>query len=116
MNGCYKASFSPDPATGRSFAADAFISNPPSFGHIHVAEAFGRESSAAIAFDVRAIAHYVHLDLWIYAVPLHLSFTMPWSPTTEFNHPLVQINSSNAPKGLTNYLSFALADQMTWQG
>lgn len=41
---------------------------------------------------------------------------MPWSPTTEFNHPLVQINSSNAPKGLTNYLSFALADQMTWQG
>ncbi|KAL7410756.1 hypothetical protein BDY24DRAFT_398395 [Mrakia frigida] len=90
MNGCYKASFSPDPETGRSFAADALIANPPSFAHIHLAEALG--------------------------LPLQLSFTMPWSPTTEFNHPLVQINSSNAPKGLTNYLSFALADQMTWQG
>lgn len=43
MNGCYKASFDPDPATGRSFAADAIIANPPSFGHIHIAEAFGRE-------------------------------------------------------------------------
>jgi sterol 3beta-glucosyltransferase len=43
MNGCYKASFSPDPTTGRAFAADAFISNPPSFGHIHIAEHFGRE-------------------------------------------------------------------------
>ena len=44
MNGCYKASFSPDPETGRAFAADALIANPPSFAHIHLAEALGRES------------------------------------------------------------------------
>lgn len=49
-------------------------------------------------------------------VPLQLTFTMPWSATTAFNHPLVQIKSTNAPPGLTNYLSFSLADVFTWQG
>jgi len=38
------------------------------------------------------------------------------SPTTEFHHPLVNIKESNAKKGMTNYLSYALADILTWQG
>lgn len=37
---------------------------------------------------------------------------MPWSPTTSFNHPLVNVKQSNAEKGLTNYLSYALADML----
>jgi hypothetical protein len=39
--GCYRACISPNEETGRPFAADAIISNPPSFAHIHCAEAFG---------------------------------------------------------------------------
>jgi len=41
---------------------------------------------------------------------------MPWSPTTEFNHPLVNVSQSNADQGVTNYLTFGLAEAMTWQG
>ena len=33
-----------------------------------------------------------------------------------FPHPLVNIKQSNAENGLTNYLSYAMADIMTWQG
>ncbi|KAL0566939.1 hypothetical protein V5O48_015053 [Marasmius crinis-equi] len=41
---------------------------------------------------------------------------MPWTPTTEFHHPLVNVQESNARRGMTNYLSYALADILTWQG
>ncbi|KAJ6500720.1 UDP-Glycosyltransferase/glycogen phosphorylase [Mycena sanguinolenta] len=90
INGCWLSCHSPCQETGRTFAADAIISNPPAFAHVHCAEALG--------------------------IPLLLSFTMPWSPTASFQHPLVNIQSSNAESGLTNYLSYALADIMTWQG
>ncbi|KII89415.1 glycosyltransferase family 1 protein [Plicaturopsis crispa FD-325 SS-3] len=90
INGCWKACYEPDEESGRTFAADAIISNPPSFAHVHCAEALG--------------------------IPLLLSFTMPWCPTTSFPHPLVNVSASNAENGLTNYLSYALADLLTWQG
>ncbi|WWC72266.1 uncharacterized protein I206_106228 [Kwoniella pini CBS 10737] len=90
LEGFHKSTYTPDLATGRPFAADAIISNPPAFAHVHIAEALG--------------------------LPLHMSFTMPWSATTAFNHPLVNVEQSNAEKGLTNYLSFALAEMLTWQG
>ncbi|OMP82436.1 Sterol 3-beta-glucosyltransferase, partial [Diplodia seriata] len=85
--------YSPDiPAntTGRPFVADAIIANPPSFAHVHCAEKLG--------------------------IPLHMMFTMPWSPTQAFPHPLTNIMSSNADASLTNYLSYALVDMLTWQG
>ncbi|KAF5386949.1 hypothetical protein D9615_002027 [Tricholomella constricta] len=90
MNGCWNSCHSPCPSTGRTFAADAIISNPPAFAHVHCAEALG--------------------------IPLLLSFTMPWSPTAAFPHPLVNIKQSNAEHDLTNYLSYAIADLLTWQG
>ncbi|RDB19239.1 Sterol 3-beta-glucosyltransferase UGT80A2 [Hypsizygus marmoreus] len=90
INGCWLSCHASCPKTGRTFAADAIISNPPSFAHVHCAEALG--------------------------IPLLLSFTMPWSPTTAFPHPLVNIKQSNAESGLTNYLSYAMADLLTWQG
>ncbi|KAL0575377.1 hypothetical protein V5O48_006590 [Marasmius crinis-equi] len=90
MEGCWRSCYGPCQQTGRLFAADAIISNPPAFAHVHCAEALG--------------------------IPLLLSFTMPWTPTTEFHHPLVNIQESNAKKGMTNYLSYALADILTWQG
>ena len=41
---------------------------------------------------------------------------MLWSPTTAFPHPLVNISQSNGEPRLTNYLSYALAELMIWQG
>ncbi|PPQ82369.1 hypothetical protein CVT25_008330 [Psilocybe cyanescens] len=90
INGCWDSCHSPCPITGRSFIADAIISNPPTFAHVHCAEALG--------------------------IPLLLSFTMPWTPTTAFPHPLVNITNSNAGFSVTNYLSYAAADLLTWKG
>ncbi|KAI9171844.1 glucosyl/glucuronosyl transferase [Paramyrothecium foliicola] len=74
----------------KPFVADAIIANPPSFAHIHVAEKLG--------------------------IPLHMMFTMPWSPTKAFPHPLANIQSSNADDVMTNYLTYTLVEMMTWQG
>ncbi|KZT36345.1 UDP-Glycosyltransferase/glycogen phosphorylase [Sistotremastrum suecicum HHB10207 ss-3] len=94
LDGCWRACFEPDSKTNDAFLADAIISNPPTFAHIHCAEALG--------------------------IPLLMSFTsvlaMPWCPTTSFPHPLVNISQSNAERGLTNYLSYAMAEMLTWQG
>ena len=77
-------------APPKPFIADAIIANPPSFAHVHCAEKLG--------------------------IPLHLMFTMPWSPTQSFPHPLANIQSSNADTSITNFMSYALVDMMTWQG
>ncbi|KAI1433862.1 hypothetical protein GGR50DRAFT_461116 [Xylaria sp. CBS 124048] len=74
----------------KPFVADAVIANPPSFAHVHIAEKLG--------------------------VPLHLMFTMPWSPTRAFPQPLANIQSSNTDSVTTNYISYALVEMMTWQG
>ncbi|CAK7272984.1 hypothetical protein SEPCBS119000_005412 [Sporothrix epigloea] len=74
------------------FVADAIIANPPSFAHIHLAEAFG--------------------------VPLHIMFTMPWTPTRSFPHPLanLKVPPSSTMYGLASQLSFMLVECLTWQG
>lgn len=41
INGCWKACYEPDDTSGKVFAADAIISNPPAFAHVHCAEALG---------------------------------------------------------------------------
>ncbi|KAH0559844.1 hypothetical protein GP486_003641 [Trichoglossum hirsutum] len=74
----------------KTFVADAIIANPPSFAHVHCAEKMG--------------------------IPLHMMFTMPWSPTQAFPHPLAHIQSSNAEANLTNFITYALVEMMTWQG
>ncbi|KAF4332436.1 udp transferase [Fusarium beomiforme] len=74
------------------FIADAIIANPPSMAHIHCAEKLG--------------------------IPLHMVFTMPWSPTEVFSHPLAAISYSNgnADAAVANYLSFMMLELLTWQG
>ncbi|CAL5384419.1 unnamed protein product [Camellia sinensis] len=58
----------PDIETGQAFRAQAIIANPLACGHAHVAEALG--------------------------VPLHIFFTIPWTPTNEFPHPLIRVPQS----------------------
>ncbi|KAK6953443.1 hypothetical protein Daesc_005747 [Daldinia eschscholtzii] len=72
------------------FIADAIIANPPSFAHMHCAEALG--------------------------IPLHLMFTFPYTPTQAFPHPLAIIRKSNVDPGYTNFISYPLVEMMVWQG
>jgi UDP:flavonoid glycosyltransferase YjiC (YdhE family) len=74
----------------KPFVADCIIANPPSFAHIHCAEKLG--------------------------IPLHIMFTMPYSPTQAFPHPLANIQSSNADPQLTNYISYNMVEVLSWQG
>ncbi|KAJ9091283.1 hypothetical protein QFC21_007272 [Naganishia friedmannii] len=88
---------------GAAFAADAIISNPPAFAHIHTAEALG----------IPLIMSFTRL---LSLIPPGSGKAMPWSATTEFSHPLVEVEQSNTPSRLTNYLTFAMAATLTWQG
>ena len=91
LEGFWSSCIEPDPETNRPFVADAIIANPPSFAHMHCAQALG--------------------------IPLHLMFTIPCSPTRAFPHPLANIRkSSHADTGTHNFLSYGLVELMTWQG
>ncbi|XP_028958373.1 sterol 3-beta-glucosyltransferase UGT80A2 isoform X2 [Malus domestica] len=74
-----------DMDSGIAFKADAIIANPPAYGHTHVAEAL--------------------------KIPIHVFFTMPWTPTSEFPHPLSRV------KQTTGYrLSYQIVDSLIWLG
>ncbi|KAI3417118.1 Glyco_transf_28 domain-containing protein [Psidium guajava] len=75
----------PDPDTHVAFLPNAIIANPPAYGHTHVAEALN--------------------------LPLHVVFTMPWTPTSEFPHPLSRVKQ---PVGYR--LSYQIVDALIWLG
>ncbi|KAB8227669.1 uncharacterized protein BDW43DRAFT_293587 [Aspergillus alliaceus] len=90
LHGCWKSCIEDDPMSQTPFVADAIIANPPSFAHIHCAQALG--------------------------VPVHLMFTMPWSSTKAFPHPLANLKHSDTSQPIANYLSYGIVEWMTWQG
>ncbi|CAI6097607.1 unnamed protein product [Clonostachys chloroleuca] len=92
LEGCWSSCIAPDPLTGRPFVAEAIIANPPSFAHIHCSQALG--------------------------IPLHLMFTMPWTSTGEFCHPLANIvgHRRGVSASLANHVSYLAVEWMTWQG
>lgn len=90
LYGCWSACVEPDPDSDIPFVANAIISNPPTFAHIHCAQAL--------------------------SIPLHMVFTMPWSPTRAFPHPLANVRNTTTDAKLANYLSFGLVNALTWQG
>ncbi|KAK1625678.1 UDP-glucose,sterol transferase [Colletotrichum phormii] len=90
LDGFWRSCIQPDPLSNVPFVADAIIANPPSFAHVHCAQALG--------------------------IPVHLMFTMPWSSTKTFPHPLANIGFSKADKKSTNHASYAAVEFLTWQG
>uniref|UniRef100_A0A2P2LDK1 Sterol 3-beta-glucosyltransferase UGT80B1 isoform X1 n=1 Tax=Rhizophora mucronata TaxID=61149 RepID=A0A2P2LDK1_RHIMU len=73
----------PDLETSASFRAQAVIANPPAYGHVHVAESLG--------------------------VPIHIFFTMPWTPTYEFPHPFARV-----PQTAGYWISYIIVDLLIW--
>jgi len=71
------------------FRPDLIVANPPSYGHIHCAEA-------------------LH-------IPLHMIFTMPWSATCAFPHPFARIDASTH-RPVENFFSYGLMDLLVWAG
>lgn len=90
LEGCWSSCIAPDEITGAPFVADAIIANPPSFAHVHCAQAL--------------------------CIPVHLMFTMPWTATKSFPHPLANIKNNKAEPSMVNRLSYAMVEWMTWQG
>ncbi|KAI5275266.1 glycosyltransferase family 1 protein [Aureobasidium subglaciale] len=90
LNGCWKSCIMPDSKSEIPFVADAIIANPPSFAHVHCAQALG--------------------------IPVHLMFTMPWSATKAFPHPLANLKNEESDQQTANFLSYRIVDLMTWQG
>ncbi|KAL1529024.1 hypothetical protein AB1Y20_010344 [Prymnesium parvum] len=90
------------PSPRGAFVADAIISNPVSYGHIHCAEALG--------------------------VPLHMMFPQPWSPTSAFPHPYSIFHPSSIARkptsrrvrartrahALINRFTFRYIDAIMW--
>jgi UDP:flavonoid glycosyltransferase YjiC (YdhE family) len=72
-----------------AFRADVILANPPSYGHIHCAEA-------------------LH-------VPLHMIFTMPWTATAAVPHPFAGIEPG-ADHPVQNFLSYGVMDLLVWGG
>ncbi|KIW11297.1 hypothetical protein PV08_10597 [Exophiala spinifera] len=75
---------------GTPFVADLIIANPPSFAHIHCAERLG--------------------------IPLHLMFTMPYSPSGAFPHPLTRVGSDRLNNSGMNRLSYYIVEWLVWLG
>ncbi|KAF7303776.1 Glycosyltransferase family 1 protein [Mycena indigotica] len=90
LDGCWRSCIEPDSFSQTPFVAEAIIANPPSFAHIHCAQALG--------------------------IPLHLMFTMPWSSTRAFPHPLANLKYSNLDPERANWFSYGLVEFLTWQG
>ncbi|KAJ5753529.1 uncharacterized protein N7511_007682 [Penicillium nucicola] len=90
LQGCWDSCISDDPVSKAPFVADAIIANPPSFAHVHCAQAL--------------------------SIPLHLMFTMPWSSTRAFPHPLANLKYTTTEPKSANYISYGVVEWMTWQG
>ncbi|KAF7369032.1 Glycosyltransferase family 1 protein [Mycena venus] len=90
LEGCWRSCVEPDTLSGAPFVAEAIIANPPSFAHIHCAQALG--------------------------IPVHLMFTMPWTSTRAFAHPLANLRYTGTDPAFANYMSYGMVEFLTWQG
>eukprot|EP00955_Chlamydomonas_euryale_P062123 358293-Chlamydomonas_euryale.AAC.1 len=79
----------------KPFIADAIVANPPAYGHTHCAEKLN--------------------------VPLHICFTMPWTPTKHFPNPFARIKTEisgakSKVREVMNWLSYFAVEDLAWLG
>lgn len=43
-------------------------------------------------------------------------FTMPYSPTQAFPHPLAKVQASSTDPQMANFISYAMIEMLSWQG
>lgn len=79
----------PEHPEAAPFRPDLIVANPPSYGHIHCAEA-------------------LH-------IPLHMMFTMPWTATSAFPHPFARIDPREH-RPVESFFSYGIVDLMVWAG
>ena len=100
------------------FVADAIIANPPTFAHIHLAEVSARRAASNtrgcslwcmrlhLRTRLQPLVHAAaassawgcslqHAWLQALAVPLHMMFPQPWSPTRNFPHPMSGLSNDD---------------------
>lgn len=76
---------------GAPFRAQALISNPVTYGHVHIAEKLG--------------------------VPLHIMFPQLWGPTAAFPHPLSSLSYKTITKpSKRNLWSYKVVNLLLWLG
>ncbi|KAJ7768345.1 hypothetical protein B0H16DRAFT_1453071 [Mycena metata] len=90
LEGCWRSCVEPDTISHEPFVAEAIIANPPSFAHVHCAQVLG--------------------------IPVHLMFTMPWTSTRAFPHPLANVKYTDTEPAFANYVSYGVVEFLTWQG
>ncbi|KAJ6094223.1 hypothetical protein N7467_003068 [Penicillium canescens] len=90
LRGCWHSCLMPDPVTNTPLVANGIIANPPSFAHVHCAQALG--------------------------IPIHLIFTMPWTATRAFPHPLANLYNIHPDQDWINRVSYSVVDWLSWQG
>ncbi|GKZ48902.1 hypothetical protein AbraIFM66951_001148 [Aspergillus brasiliensis] len=64
---------------------------------------------------IREIFAHVHCAQAL-NIPVHLMFTMPWSSTEAFPHPLANMQGDDTDKDFKNYVSYGVVSWLTWQG
>eukprot|EP01135_Chromosphaera_perkinsii_P004033 Nk52_evm46s266 gene=Nk52_evmTU46s266 len=91
LKSAWKACRDESPAfPGKEYYPDLIVSNPPVAAHFHLAEAL--------------------------KIPCIIAFTMPWSRTGAFPHPMVADRGFDAKAYKKNYRSFKLLEKLTWMG
>ncbi|KAI1857259.1 uncharacterized protein JN550_013342 [Neoarthrinium moseri] len=90
LHGFWLSCIDADLVSEAPFVADAIVANPPSFAHVHCAQALG--------------------------IPVHIMFTMPWTATRAFPHPLANMRQNDLEPAAANWLSYGVVGLMTWQG
>ena len=86
LESTWKACVEDDDEMGVPFVAEAIIANPPSYGHVHCAQRL--------------------------QIPLHMMFTMPWSPTASFPHPFCKVDYNRGPVDRINTLSYDVIEML----
>jgi hypothetical protein len=87
LQGCWNSCICDNPVSKAHFVADAIIANPPSFAHVHWAQALSST--------------------------LYLIFTMPWSSTRALQHPLANLKDWTTEPRMANYISYGVVEWMT---